>query len=142
MLKKIILTLLITFMSAACTVSAMAQTSDAEAENARLIAAFAQEGLLTEADIQTFIEIAPALLEAVDANDESRGLKLMNDVGWSEIRGAYVTSKIGNGYMMLTDAEDTMILFDLVEMPASLIPGESEMAIISKYQADLSKIFD
>lgn len=142
MVKKIILTLLIALVSVACSGYALAQTTNAEAENAKLMAAFAQEGPLTEADIQTFIKIAPALLEAVDANDEARGLKLMEDAGWGEIRGAYVTSKIGNGYMLLTDAEDARTLFELVEMPPSLVPGESEMAIISKYQADLSNIFD
>ena len=142
MFRKITLTLLMTLISIAGTGYALAQTADAEAENAKLMAAFANEGPLTETDIQTFIKIAPALLEAVDANDETRGLKLMEEAGWGEIRGAYVTSKIGNGYMMLTDAEDAQTLFELVEMPASLIPGESEMAVITKYQADLAKIFD
>lgn len=130
---------LITFLGAGAT---LAQTAGSEAENAKLMAAFAKEGPLTEADLQTFIKIAPVLLEAVDANDEALGLKLMEGAGWGEIRGAYVTSKIGNGYMMLTDAENAQILFDLVEMPEFLIPGPKEITLINKYQTELSKFFD
>lgn len=142
MLKKVFATLLIALISAVCAGSALAQATATEAENAKLMAAFANEGPLTEEDLLAFIKIAPALLEAVDANDEALGLKLMDQAGWGEIRGAYITSKIGNGYMMLTDAENAETLFDLVEMPASLIPNANELAVISKYQAYLANFFD
>lgn len=142
MFKKFIATLLLTLITFLGAGYALAQTADSEAENAKLMAAFANEGPLTEEDLLAFIKIAPALLEAVDTNDEALGIKLMDQAGWGEIRGAYVTSKIGNGYMMLTDAENTAILFDLVEMPTSLIPDANELAIISKYQAYLAKFFD
>lgn len=142
MFKKFIATLLLTLIIFLGAGSTLAQTAGSEAENAKLMAAFAKEGPLTEEDLLAFIKIAPALLEAVDANDEALGLKLMDQAGWGEIRGAYVTSKIGNGYMLLTDAENAEILFDLVEMPTSLIPDANELAIISKYQAYLAKFFD
>lgn len=106
-----------------------------------VLAAFDKEPLFTEADIKAFIKIAPTLVAAVNANDEAKAVAAMASAGWNEIRGAYVTSKIGNGYLMLTDPEDTQALFDLVQMPNSLIPVESEMALIKIYAADLSEIF-
>lgn len=139
MLKKIVITLLITLMAAFCANTTMAQTTAADNDN--VLAAFEKEPPFAETDVQTFIKIAPELITAVDANDEAKAVEIMAKAGWNEIRGAYITSKIGNGYLMLTEPEDTQTLFELVQMPASLIPGENEMNLIKTYQADLAKIF-
>lgn len=134
--KKTITKLLMVVLAICCLCLPAAAQTDAD-----VLAAFAEEAPISEADIQTFIKIAPQLIEAVDANDEAKAVDVMAKAGWNEIRGAYATSKIGNGYLMLTDPEDTQTLFELVQMPDSLIPAENEMALIKKYEADLAKIF-
>lgn len=135
--KKIILLLLLVFFTF-CATSAMAvDLEDLSQEEA--MAALAAEPSLTQADIDTFVKNAPALLEASDAGVDAAYMQLIKNIGWSEIRAAYIPIKIGTAWAVSQDPESAAIIQAL--LPVEMMPRPEEQTLVEKNLDKIAPIF-
>ena len=139
MFRKSIFTLALFLTVFICAAPAvMAQTS---ADTAMIEALFAKEAPLTQADVDKFIEIGPDMVQAATANDVAKAAEILNQVGWTETRGSFVTAKISNAYAINLNPDMAKSMLEAAGMPATLMPTDAEMALVQKNIAALDKIF-
>lgn len=141
MFKKInVIFMLFLVLGLACANAAPAQTGLSPAQ---MEAAFKLEAPITAEDVELFVKLGPELMALAETDNEAKILAFMREQGgWNEVRGPYVTTKIANGYMMLLMPEDAAVLFELAQMPASLIPDATEMQLLEARRTELDKIFE
>ena len=133
MLKKIIpaLTLVLTLalMAAAPALQAQIFADEEEAKKA-----FTAEQPLTQADIDTFIKIAPQVF--ADDNPAAAS-KIFKAAGLTDSRGAYIMTKVSLSMMQFEADEDSTGIINSV--PEPMRPTPTEMALVKKNQEALNK---
>lgn len=139
MLKRnfAILLLLAFFTLFSATAVFAAGTDEMSDEEA--LAALAAEPPLTQEDIDTFVKNAPALQAAAEQEDEAAYMKLIEEIGWSEIRAAYIPLKIGIAWAVQEDPESAMIIQAL--FPPETMPKPEEQALVEKNMDKIAPFF-
>ena len=133
MLNKFIpaLTLVLSLALLVAAPSAQAQIFSNE-EEAK--AAFTNEKPLTQADIETFIKIAPQVFANDDPKEAS---KIFKTAGITDSRGAYIMTKVSLSMMQLEADENSAGIINAV--PEPMRPSTEEMALVKKNQEALNK---
>lgn len=131
MLKK--LPLVFGLMMALCAAPVlMAQMPATEAE---AIAAFEKEKPLTQKDMDAYIKILSQAKEI--GSDQDKLIKAYKDAGLTEIRGHFVTAKIGMAMMAAQMGEQAEAM--LAQIPPVLKPSKDESDLVSKNMDKIQK---
>lgn len=139
MFKRNLILMLLLVCLTFCTAPVFASELDNMSEE-EAMAALAAEPSLTQADIDAFVTNAPALQKASEAEDETAYMKLIKEIGWSEIRAAYIPIKIGTAWAVSQDPESAVIIQAL--FPAEMMPRPEEQALVDKNIEKISPLFD
>lgn len=135
--RNFMLLLLLAFLTF-CAAPAVASELDEMSEEDAM-AALAAEPSLTQADIDAFVKNAPALQTASEADDEAAYLKVIKEIGWSEIRAAYIPIKIGTAWAISQDPESAVIIQAL--FPQEMMPRPEEQTLVDKNIDKIAPLF-
>lgn len=135
--KKIVLLLLLAFLTF-CAMPAMAFEVESLSEEEAL-AALGAEPSLTQADIDALIKNASALEKASAAEDEDAYMQLIKEIGWTEIRAAYIPIKTATAWAFSQEPETAAIIQAL--FPPEMMPRPEEQALVEKNIDKLAPIF-
>lgn len=124
-MQKCLVLLLLAVIMLLCPVpSVMAQTDIYDAQPA-----------LEQTDIDNYIKIWPAYMEAAPLGDMEAIGAAFRSAGWDETRGAYLYAKINIAYAAVTSPESKEALLEAA--PESLRPSQAEMDLI---EANIDKL--
>lgn len=137
--RNFMLLLLLVFLTFCCTAPVFASELDNMSEE-EVMLALSAEPSLTQADIDTFIKNAPALQKFSENKDEAAYMQLIKEIGWSEIRAAYIPIKISAAWAMSQDSESAMFIQNL--FPPEMLPRAEEQALVDKNIAKLLPLFN
>lgn len=140
MLKKIIISfvLALAVFAAATAGNVGATPLELSVEEEALLN---KEPPLTQKEIETFIEIAPKLMAAGESPDENAIMRVTAPLGWTKVRTVYIGAKVGLGYAMLTDPEQTLLLLENGLLPESYFPTEEEFELLKQYAGPLNELY-
>lgn len=103
------------------------------------MAALAKEPAFTQQELDTYIKYLPELLVASENEDTAAVQAIAEKAGWTEIRLAYISLKIGNGYGIVKSPEYAEFAKEL--FPPELLPTANENELIAKNMPALDKVF-
>lgn len=98
---------------------------------------FAAEGPITQADIDAMVAVWPKMMSSSNVVPPK---VLFEQHGISDLRGAYLTTKIGNAYIINTYPERAENLMS--QMPAVLIPNAEEIKLVGYNMPSLEDIYN
>lgn len=139
MFKRNLILMLLLVCLTFCTAPVFASELDNMSEE-EAMAALAAEPSLTQADIDAFVKNAPALQKASEDEDEAAYMKLIKEIGWSEIRAAYIPIKIGTAWAISQDPESAVIIQAL--FPPQMMPRPEEQTLVDKNIEKIAPLFD
>lgn len=106
-----------------------------------LTAAFANEPPLTAEEVEVFIAHLPEFMAAGQDPAEDAVMKVAAPLGWSDVRTAYISTKVGIGYTMLLDPQSIQGLVEMELIPAASVPTPAELELIKQRQSALDAVF-
>lgn len=98
---------------------------------------FANEGPITQADIDVIVAVWPQMMSPGNVVPPKA---LFEQYGIGDHRGAYLTTKIGNAYIINVYPHQREYLMSL--MPASLIPSQEEIDLVGYNMPTLNDIYN
>ena len=98
---------------------------------------FAGEGPVTQADIDAMVAVWPKMMSPSNVVPPKL---LFEQHGISDLRGAYLTTKIGNAYIINVYPERAESLMS--QMPAVLIPSDEEIRLVGYNMPSLDDIYN
>lgn len=98
---------------------------------------FAAEGPITQADIDAIVAVWPKMMSSSNVVPPK---VLFEQHGISDLRGAYLTTKIGNAYIINIYPERAENLMS--QMPAVLIPNAEEIKLVGYNMPSLDDIYN
>lgn len=98
---------------------------------------FAAEGPITQADIDAMVAVWPKMMSPSNVVPPK---VLFEQHGISDLRGAYLTTKIGNAYIINIYPERADNLMS--QMPAVLIPNAEEIKLVGYNMPSLDDIYN
>ena len=108
-------------------------------DQAAMMEAFKKEAPLTQKDVDIFIKMMPELSKV--ANDEAKVLEIIKKNGLTEMRGAYVSAKMGVAFMALSQGGAEAIDAMMAQVPEQIRPTKSELDLVKKNQDAIQKVF-
>lgn len=98
---------------------------------------YAGQAAITQADIDAYVTVFPKVQAAAMQQDAAATLAAFKEVGFDDIRGAYVFSKIGTAYAISTNP--SMAEMVTSQLPDSLKPTQAEIDLVTKNQDKILK---
>ena len=138
-MKKIILMLLLAFLAVFCANPAISANLN-EMSDEEAMALLAAEPPLTQTDIDTFVKHAPELQKAAEVDNETAYLEVIKEIGWTEIRAAYIHIKIGMAWAASEDPESAAMMQAL--FPPEMLPLPEERALVDKNMDKIKPFFN
>lgn len=96
---------------------------------------FADRPAITQADVDAYIKAIPKIQAA--AADTNKMMDAYKEVGWDEISGAYVLSKVGIAYAIAMSPAQADIM--TAQLPDSLKPSQAEIDLVIKNQDKITQ---
>ena len=132
MLKKLLL--VFGLMSVLSVVPmAMAQLP---ANNAEVVAAFEKEGPLTQKDIDGYLQL---ISKMKGISSESEALALFKDVGFTEARGSYVSTKTSLTLVLVQLGDQADAFLSQNKVHDVLKPSKDEIELVKKNMDKIQK---
>lgn len=99
---------------------------------------FADQGPLTQKDIDDYLMLGPDALSAVENNDIAKLSRILEPTGIDQMHAYYFYTKISCGYVMLVapDMADSLI----ESLPPSGVPNATELKLIEKNKGPIEKL--
>jgi len=121
-------------------VPASAQPGGADEITPEIIEALKKEPPLTQADIDTFIKIMPEMSQAA-AKDPAVAVKIYQEAGLTENRFGLIFSRVTLGLLIASGIPRETLLSGQ-DVPEVLMPGDSELDLISRNMEALGQVFE
>lgn len=99
---------------------------------------FADQGPLTQKDIDDYLMLGPDALSAVENNDINKLARILEPTGIDQMHAYYFYTKISCGYVMLVAPDMAPALID--SLPPSGVPNEAELKLIEKNKDPIEKL--
>ena len=115
------------------------QAPSSAGDQAKMLEAFKKEAPLTQKDVEIFIKMMPELSKV--ANDEAKVLGIIKKHGLTEMRGAYVSAKMGVAFMALSQGGEEAVEAMMAQVPEQIRPTKSELELVKKNQDAIQKVF-